>query len=169
MVDQIGVVLDEATRRAAGAALARIPSSIYLMTAAHGRVSSGVLVSLVQQVAFEPPMVMVALAKGRFIVPVLHNAHCFALNEVAADDRVLLRRFSQRVDDEDPLASYRLADSVTGAPVLERAVSYLDCELIRHVDIESDHDVYVGLIRGAGVRDAAPAARPRLRDSGFEY
>ena len=77
------------------------------------------------------------------------------------------RKRSKR--DEDPLASYRLADSVTGAPVLERAVSYLDCELIRHIDIESDHDLYVGLIRGAGVRNGAAGPAVRLRSSGFEY
>ena len=169
MIKQSAVEMDAGVRCAIGSALVRVPSALYLMTAAHGRVSSGALVSLVQQVGFDPPMVAVALAKGRSVVPVLHNAHCFALNEVAADDRVVLRRFASHIDDEDVLASYKRVDSVTGAPVLERAVSWLDCELVRHVDIESDHDLYVGMVRSAGVRSDAGVVNVRLRDDGFGY
>ena len=47
-------------------------------------------------------------------------------------------------------------------------MGFLDCELVRHVDLESDHRLYVGLVHsGALFVDGAPAvvlgpnSRPR--------
>ncbi len=159
---------DTATRQIAKA-LGLIPASIYIMTSYFEDHCRGVLVSWVQQVAFEPPMVMVALAKGRPIVPLLHDSHAFALCQVAEDDKLTLKRFSKPSDPHDDL--FEGLDTFrgpTGSPILRRALAYMDCELIRHIDVDGDHDLYIGLVREAKVLNKSEPII-RLRDNGMKY
>ena len=39
----------------------------------------------------------------------------------------------------------------SGSPLIDRALSFMDCEVTRHLELESDHRVYVGLVRSAGL------------------
>jgi flavin reductase (DIM6/NTAB) family NADH-FMN oxidoreductase RutF len=46
----------------------------------------------------------------------------------------------------------------SGAPVVERAMTYLDCEIVRHVELESDFRIYVGQVHaGALLNQGTPA------------
>ena len=165
--------VDPELRGRIGAVLGRIPQGLYLLTAADGHRRSAVLVSWVQQASFEPPMALVSLMKGRSIVPVIHESRSFALNQIAKDDKMVLRKFGRsgadgEEEDDDTLEGFGIARHATGSPVLTRAMSFMDCELVRHIDIDGDHDIYVGLIRDAGVlRDGK--APVHTREDGFQY
>lgn len=167
------VILDKETRLAVGRALGRVPQSLYIMTSAFEQRQRGVLVSWVQQASFEPPMVLVALRKGRDIVPLIHDAHAFALCQVADDDKLTLKKFAEPIRhphrrDDDPLAGIECCRRATGSPIIKKSLSFLDCELIRHIDIDGDHDLYVGLIRDGGVLHEGRATI-HIRDDGFKY
>lgn len=151
MKDPSVSILDEQTRESVNQALGRIPGGLFLMTAAHEHRTRGVLVEWVQQVSAEPAMVLVSLQKGREIVPLIHGSHGFAINQVAGDDKLTLRKFSSDAIDDDPLQSLDTFRRFTGSPILARTQAFLDCELVRHLDIEGDHDLYIGMIRDGGV------------------
>ena len=53
------------------AALGRIPSGLFVLTARNGERETGMLASWVQQCSFTPPCVSVALRKGRELIPVV--------------------------------------------------------------------------------------------------
>lgn len=163
------VTLDKQSRLAIGEALGRIPQGLFILTAEfEGRVL-GMMVSWVQQVSFEPPMVLVALRKGREIVPLIHDSHRFALNQIARQDRLTRRKFSDtKIADEERLQTMEIVRKTTGSPVLARSLAFMDCELIRHIDIDGDHDLYVGLIRDGGILHAGEVD-VRLRTDGFAY
>jgi flavin reductase (DIM6/NTAB) family NADH-FMN oxidoreductase RutF len=40
---------------------------------------------------------------------------------------------------------------VTGSPLLGRSIVALDCEVLRHVDLEADFEIYVGQVLSAFV------------------
>lgn len=133
-------------------ALGLIPGSLYIMTAHHEERDRGVMVTMVQQVAISPPMILVALPKGRPIIPTINNAHAFALCQVAEDDRLARRRFPiDRSADDDVFNTLDFIRGKTGSPILRRSVAYLDCEVVRHIDIEADHDLYIGQVIAAEV------------------
>ncbi len=163
------LTLDKRTRQAIGEALGRIPQGLFVMTAEfEGRVL-GVMVSWVQQVSFEPPMVLVALRKGREIVPLLHDSHRFALNQIAQTDRLTRRKFSDaKISEEERLQALEIVRKTTGSPVLAKSLAFMDCELVRHIDIDGDHDLYVGLIRDGGILHPGEVD-VRLRTDGFAY
>lgn len=167
------IVYDKETRQAIGRALGRFPQSLYVMTSAFEHRQRGVLVSWVQQASFEPPMVLVALRKGRDIVPLIHDAHAFALCQVADDDKLTLKKFAENPKtghraDDDPLTGIECCRKATGSPIIKKSLSFLDCELIRHIDIDGDHDLYVGLIRDGGVLHDGQAT-VHFRENGFKY
>ncbi|MGD9691524.1 MAG: flavin reductase [Phycisphaerales bacterium] len=146
-------------------ALARTPEAAYIMTSAYELARAGVVVRWVQRAAEEPLLVSVALRKGHPIEMLIRDSHCFALCRVPEDDPALLRRFE--AEGSSPINIFDTLDVetlVTGAPCLKRASLIIDCEVHRHLDIDADHEIYVGLVREAKVCGArAPsngAAKP---------
>ncbi len=152
-----------------GKALGRIPQSLYVMTAQFEDRMRGVMVSFVQQVSFDPPMVMVCLGKGRPIIPLIHDSHAFAICQIARSDKLTLKRFARGTDAGDsPFQAIETMRGATGSPIITRSLAYLDCELVRHIDIDGDHDMYIGQVRqGARLNDEEVFIH--LRDNGFSY
>jgi flavin reductase (DIM6/NTAB) family NADH-FMN oxidoreductase RutF len=170
-MDEQGVPHDveHETRQLISKALGRLPQSVFLLTAAHEHRQRGVMVSWVQQVSFEPPMIMFALNKSLQIGPFLHESRAFALNQIAADDKLTPRRFGFDLTvKQDAFETLELRRLTTGSPVLARALTCFDCELVRHFDIEGDHDISVGRIVDAAVlHEGDPPVR--FREDGFAY
>ena len=137
-------------------ALGRIPGSVFIMTSHHEERNRGVMVSRVQLLSSDPPMVMIALPKGRPIVPLLHDSHAFALCQVSDSDKLTQKIFRNGIDaGENPFEALETKRGVTGSPIITRALAYMDCEMIRHIDVDGDHDIYVGLVREAQVNNDA--------------
>lgn len=129
-------------------AMGRIPGSVFVMTSKFEDRARGVRVHWVQRASVSPPMIMVALPKGRPIIPLLHDSHAFAVCQVAATDKLTQKKFAHNVDAGDnPFEAIETRRAVTGSPILSRALAYVDCDLVRHIDVDGDHDIYVGLVR----------------------
>jgi len=108
---------------------------------------------------------MVAVATGLAIEPLIRDSRWFALCQIGEDDRILRRRFAVPADrGEDPFVTLPHTSAPSGAPILERAITWMDCELIRHVDLDSDHRLYVGRVHHAGIMTAG--ARPVVEVDG---
>jgi flavin reductase (DIM6/NTAB) family NADH-FMN oxidoreductase RutF len=139
--------------------LARIPGGLFLLTAAHDERRSGVLTSWVQRCSEHPPMVMIALPKGTPVESLIRDARVFALCQISDDDRFLIRKFAHPPDrDDDPFVTLQTTCTPSGAPVVTRAMSYLECELMMHVDLESDHRMFIALVNSARIlHDRRPA------------
>ncbi len=130
-------------------ALALLPSGTFLLTAAHENDRAGARVGSVAQCATEPLLLSVALRKGHSIEPLIRDSHAFAVCRVNPQDRLLLRKFSEHSapdENADPFDSLPVERLATGAPVLKRSLLAFDCEVVRHFDLEADHELYVGQV-----------------------
>lgn len=165
--------LDPQTREAVGLAMGRMPSGIFVLTAAQDDKRMGIIVSFVQQACLNPPMVTVAIAKGRPIMPLISESRKFGLCQLAQDDKLMVRKFAKFNDaaiTEDPFLGYEMLTGVLpNLPILANTLSYLECELVSHMDIEGDHDLFVGAVRGGSLRQAAGVPHIHLRDTGQNY
>lgn len=130
-------------------ALARIPAGSFLLTSAYGDQRGGVPVKWVQQCCENPPMVMVAVEKGHPLSPVIRDSRCFAVCQLDPADRASLRTFEQQQPGMDPFVGVVSTSAPSGAPVPGRAIAFADCELARHVDIDGDHEIYMGVVHHA--------------------
>ena len=102
------------------AALSRIPTGLFILTARHEDRRTGLLVRRVQQVCSDPPMVCVAVEKGQAIMPLISESHRFGLCQIGERDRLLRRKFAIPPElGEDPFLGAELVDGgpTGGAPV----------------------------------------------------
>lgn len=135
-----------------------LPSSAFLLTSAFGEVRSGVIVKCVQQVAMHPPMLLVAMEKGQPLSPVIRDSRNFAICVLHRDDRAMRKMFATAPDHGvDPFLAIPHVKAAGGSPVPLRALGYIACELVRHLDIEADYEVYIGMIHHAALLGEAPS------------
>ena len=137
----------------------QIPCGLFLMTSAWEGHRSGVLARWVQQCSMEPPLVMVALHKGSPVEPLVRDSHHFALCQLGAEDRFLRRKFAQPPERaEDPFDTLAVSTAPSGSPVVQRAMSFLDCEVVHHLELDSDTRLWIGRVNhGAMLQEASPA------------
>jgi flavin reductase (DIM6/NTAB) family NADH-FMN oxidoreductase RutF len=140
-------------------ALGQIPGGLFILTSAFETRRGGVPVRWVQQCSAAPPMVTVALYKGQPVEMLIRDSHFFALCQVGAEDRFLLHKFNGHRDNgDDPLLPLMTRAAPSGCPIIGRALSYLDCEVVRHVELDCDYRIYVGQVHSGGVlNNGAPA------------
>jgi flavin reductase (DIM6/NTAB) family NADH-FMN oxidoreductase RutF len=129
-------------------ALATLPCGLFLMTSAFDGKRAGHVVKSVQLCAHEPRLICVAARKGHAIAPLVRDSHAFAICVLCEADRSILRRFEQEwAPDElgdafDPLPIQTIK---TGSPVIKKSIAAIDCEVVRHFDLEADHELYIGM------------------------
>jgi flavin reductase (DIM6/NTAB) family NADH-FMN oxidoreductase RutF len=130
-------------------ALDFVPSAAWVMTSAFEVKRSGTLVQRVQLCADEPLLISVAVRKGHAIEPLIRDSHAFAICRIDPDDKLLTRKFAQPKapdDSTDLFDSIEVERLVTPSPVIKRCYAALDCIVARHIDLESDFELYVGQV-----------------------
>ncbi len=164
-------VVNERTVQSAREAMGLIPCGMWVMSSAFEGRRAGVIVKSVSPCANEPLLLAVAAWKGHGIEPIIRDSHHFAVSLIEPEDRLLVRKFSGHLADNpdqfDTVATERL---VSGAPLLARSRLGFDCEVIRHFDMEADHELYIGLVLGArtGPGPQAPKANGHANGHGHQ-
>ncbi len=151
-------------------ALRCLPTGCFVMTAAHEGKRSGMRIRSVQACADEPLLIAVAARKGHAIDPLIRDSRSFAVCVIAPDDRLTMRSFPMETangatggiqsPEGDPFDGLEHAKFVTGAPVLARALAVFDCEIARRIDLEADHELFVGHVVGVRCAPEKGASAP---------
>lgn len=131
------------------AALATLPHGVWVLTAAHADRRAAALVDWVVPCGSDPALIGVVARKGHAVEPLIRDSHRFAVCQLDARDRSILRRFARAgtlEDWVDPFEGLEITRLVGGAPVLAASPIVFDCDVHRHLDIESDQELYVGLV-----------------------
>lgn len=134
--------------------LERVPWATWVMTAAHEGSRGGIIVRWVQRCATEPVLVSVSVKKCHALESLIRDSRSFALNLIDESDRLLLRKFdTYHAPDEasDPFDALEVQTWATGSPILRRARAAIDCEVVRHLDLESDCELFIGQVVDARV------------------
>ncbi|MFM7262105.1 MAG: flavin reductase family protein [bacterium] len=141
-------------------ALGRIPNGEFLITTAFGDILDGRLVDRVQQCGTNPPMLLVAMEKGHVLSPLIRDSRTFAVSLLDPNERMVQRVFGpDRRIGENPFLTYPYTRGVLGAPIVTRATAWFDCEVVRHLDMETNYELYIGVVHAAGL---GTAPLPRL-------
>ncbi len=148
--------------------LAAIPSGVFVVAAEYDGRRSAVLASFVQQCAFEPPGITVAVNVRRPLLGAILNSGRFSISTMTNESKDSLRRFWKGTPDgEDPFEGLETVTFETGLPILKDAIAFLECSLESSVDC-GDHVICVGRVLNGG-RLGAGEPMVRVRKDGFEY
>ncbi|HET6383912.1 MAG TPA: flavin reductase family protein [Armatimonadota bacterium] len=137
--------------------LRTIPYGLYALTSAYNDELNVFTATWVSQCSFEPPLLMVAVRKDSYSHDMIRNGGVFALNFVGKDDADLLAAFFKtvrRVGNKLGDAPFRIG--ATGAPLLDAAISALECRVTQFHEA-GDHSVVIGEVVAAHLyRDESP-------------
>lgn len=150
-----------------GKALGRVPSGLFIVTAAHGDQEDAVLASWINQCSFEPPGLTVALATPRPARLLVEASGAFIVNILGKESNSLLKHFFKPPQDESIFKGLNVSKGHKGIKILDDAVACLECE-VKAQQTFGDHVLYVGeIVNGKSLKGGDPYIH--LRDSGFSY
>ncbi|GIW80353.1 MAG: hypothetical protein KatS3mg105_2160 [Gemmatales bacterium] len=150
------------------AALGRVPSGIFIVTAKKGDAETGMLASWLQQCSFSPPQISLAVRKDRYLNDWLVDGAPFVVNILDARQTDLLSHFGKGFAPNEPaftgLEISRLDD---GPPILNRALAYLDCRVSGRF-AAGDHNLVIGTIVGGKLLNQGEPM-VHIRKNGLSY
>jgi len=151
-----------------GKALGQIPGGVFVVTAGKGEKGTGFLASWVQQAAFEPPLISIAVKQGRPIQALIESGEPFAVHVLGKDQKKIAAHFAKGfAPGEAAFEGVGVRTGVTGAPVLDGVNAYLECRFYGKTTA-GDHVIYLAeVVAGAAVEGSEPEVR--VRKDGFAY
>jgi flavin reductase (DIM6/NTAB) family NADH-FMN oxidoreductase RutF len=157
-----------ADTNALAAALGRVPSGLFVVTARRGEQETGMLASWVQQCSFDPPQLSLAVQPGRFLHALLADGAAFVVNVLAAGQTDLLKHFGKGYGPDEPaFAGLEVERTPEGVAVLRAALAHLDCRVAGRTPA-GDHELLIGhIVAGRLHADGAPATH--VRKNGMRY
>jgi flavin reductase (DIM6/NTAB) family NADH-FMN oxidoreductase RutF len=150
------------------AVLGRVPSGLFILTIQHDGHETGMLTSWVMQAGFEPPMISVALKKGRYVAGWITDGAPFVLNVVGENHKSLVSHFGRGFQrGEEAFEGLKLIRTSSDIPALGDALGYLECRVVSHID-SADHRVFLAEVTGGSTAaDGEPYVH--IRKNGLRY
>lgn len=160
--------MSDTTESSLAAALGRVPSGLFVLTARHGNHETGMLTSWVQQCSFDPPQVSVAIKKGRDVLDWLEDGATFVLNVLPEGAKSLIGHFGKGFELGQPaFEGLKVQREPKMAPILIEAHAYLTCRVVDRVD-GGDHWLLIArVVSGAVLSEGKPTVH--VRKNGLKY
>ena len=132
----------------------RLSTGVYVVGAAHGGARNAFTAAWVMQVSYDPLMLALSINPQHATYPLVHESGAFTVNVLKAGAVDVARRFGTRSGrDEDKLAGVGWHPGKSGAPVLNEALAYFDCEVADTVRA-GDHELIVARVIDGRILDA---------------
>ncbi len=133
-------------------ALRHFPAGVTIVTIQHpgSATPHGLTVSAFASICPQPPLIMISIDHKHSAYPLLEQEGAtFAVNILGYDQIELSNRFAW-LKDEDRFAVGDWGTAVTGAPILNDALAWLDCTIHSRFPTGT-HTLYVGEVQASSV------------------
>jgi flavin reductase (DIM6/NTAB) family NADH-FMN oxidoreductase RutF len=138
--------------------LGHFPTGVTIITAAPRGEPVGLTIGSFTSVSLDPPLVGFLPGKASTTWPGIEEAGAFCVNVLARSQGELCWSFARETEDKFVDVAWT-SSPVSGSPVIEGIVSWIDCRIERVVDA-GDHWFVVGLVEDLDV--SAPEPDPLL-------
>jgi flavin reductase (DIM6/NTAB) family NADH-FMN oxidoreductase RutF len=148
-----------------------MPSGLYIVGSRAGERRNGMTCNWATQLGFDPKLLGVSVEKAAVTHELISEGGVFALNVVDREDRAIVRKFTKPVDvdlDARTLNGFPFHDGVSGAPILDQAVAYVDCNVHTTADVGS-HTLFLGQIVDAAFQKDEDIPVLRMEDTRMSY
>ena len=146
----------------------KVPNALALVGSRAGDEWNGMTTSWITQVSMEPVLIGVGVDNSAVTHRLITHGGSFTVNLWSADDTRVFVKFSKPAVFADMTLNGRpVRAGVTGAPVFDEAIAFVDCELRQAHDLGS-HTLFIGEVVDAGVRDDEARAAA-MSDTRMKY
>lgn len=146
----------------------KIPNALALVGSRSGEEWNAMTASWVTQLSMEPVLVGVAVDNSAVTHRLIREGGSFTVNLWSAEDTRPFVKFSKPATKSDMTLNERpIREGVTGAPIFEEAIAWMECEVRSSHDFGT-HTLFVGEIVDAAVLDEAQRAAA-VSDTSMKY
>lgn len=148
-----------------------MPYGLYVVGSRAGERRNGMTLNWATQLSFDPKLVGIGVEEGAFTHELIVEGGVFSLNILDREDRAIVRKFTKPVEvdlEAKTLNEFPYHDGVTGAPILEQAVAYVDCEVRQQVDT-GGHTLFIGEVVDSGFQKDEDTPVLRMEDTRMSY
>ena len=148
-----------------------MPTGLYIVGSRAGERRNGMTCNWVTQLGFDPKFLGVSVEKDAVTHELISKGGVFALCIIDREDRAIVRKFTKPVEvdlEARTLNGFPFHDGASGAPILDQAVAYADCELHATTDVGS-HSLFIGEIVDAGFQKGEETPVLRMEDTRMNY
>ncbi len=148
--------------------LRKIPHGVYIVGVKQGTQLNAFTATWLTQSSFTPPLVAVGVKKDSGSFEMMKSDRVFTVNLLGKEQKSIAEHFVKpaKVVGEK-LNEVRYRTGKTGAPILEDAIAYVECEIREIANEGGDHAIVIGEVVEAGVPRDEPALT--LMDTGWHY
>ena len=148
-------------------ALRKIVDGVYVVGVKQDEKLNAFTATWITQVSFKPPLVVVGVSKEALSYRIIEASRVFVINFLGTDQKMLAQHFLKPAHlGVDKLAGVRYRLGRVGAPILEEAIAFVECE-VRDIHPGGDHAVVIGEVVEAGVHRDVDALS--LKETGWHY
>ncbi|MBI3997263.1 MAG: flavin reductase [Candidatus Omnitrophica bacterium] len=149
-------------------ALRKIPHGVYVVGLKHKAQLNAFTATWLTQVSFTPPLVALGIRKDAHSFDMMKRGKVFSVNLLGKDQKALAEHFVKPAAVMgEKLKDVKYRGGKTGAPILEEAIAFFECEVREIANQHGDHAVVIGEVVDAGVRADVPVLT--LMDTGWHY
>ena len=146
----------------------KIPNALALVGSRAGDERNGMTTSWITQLSMEPVLIGIGVDNTAVTHRLITEGGSFTVNLWDAENTRVFVKFSKPATYEGGTLNDRpVRDGVTGAPVFEEAIAYLDCEVRQSHDLGT-HTLFIGEVVDAGINDD-DARSASMSDTRMKY
>lgn len=150
------------------AAVGKIPSGLFIVTAAQQDRKEGYLGSWIQQVSFSPLMIQIAIRPGRPCYDLIKSHGRFCINVVGQKNGGIMKPFWNPDSIGDPFSGLEWYASPRGSIIFPSALAALECE-VRSTFTPGDHELIFAEVVDGHILQAEDKSLTHVRRSGLGY
>ncbi len=141
---------------------------LFAVTIKDGDSAHGMLANWITQIAFEPPMLALAIEHDSHARQLIDMHGAFAINVLESGQRELAgqlgKTFAKHPDKFKNIAWK--PGPADGSPLMEAALGWVECRVTEELPA-GDHILYIAEVVGAGVNREGTSLT--LKETGFKY
>lgn len=148
-----------------------MPSGLYIVGSRAGERRNGMTLNWTTQVSGDPKLLAVSVERDALTNELIAEGRVFTLCILDREDRAVVRKFTKPVEvdvEAHTLNGFPYHDGRTGAPILDQATAYLECEVRQDVPV-GDYTLFIGEIVDAGFRKDEDTPVLRMEDTRMNY
>ena len=127
--------------------MGRFATGVTVVTTLEDDRPQGITVNALSSVSLEPPLVMVALDRRRFITPIVREHGRYAVNVLGDGQQALSDCFAHAAvkPGREDFCGAAWHPGVTGLPLIDGSIATLECTVVETFSA-GDHDLFIGRV-----------------------
>lgn len=127
--------------------MSRFATGVSVVTTLDGERPAGITVNALSSVSLDPPLVMIALDRSRFITPLVRAHGRYAVNVLGEGQQALSDCFAHAPvsPGREEFCGAAWHAGSTGLPLLDGAIASLECTIVETFSA-GDHDLFIGRV-----------------------